>query len=343
MKIKLSQIIEQQGHRNGIEPDHVKNLSADIGSRGFDPECAVILRKIGRGKYEVIDGHHRIEALRALGVKEVEADVRDVTPLEADRIRYSMNHLRRKKGATHYLSSYASRFENMKGDGLLEGLSDLQAQRAVAESLSEQGSNDAWFKSDGKVSQNTTFCTKALKHGLNAKTHFIGRDVHGIDGGLVVVNGLDSRTRDINDALETGDIDTEEHKDLTKRVTASVKKQLAKKAVVPVHEHQDDPGVFTEADEILAEELPVAESVTNEKPIEPFVARWSKMLDEQLDKNDTKAREFYDNVLPFAEKSKETQAIRHAMAVELEAFANRLNEMADLVRQNKTKGLRAIK
>lgn len=66
------------------------------------------------------------------------------------------------------------------------------------------------------------------------------------------------------------------------------------------------------------------------------------MLDEQLDKNDSKARDFYDRVLPFADDSKETQAFRHAMAVELEAFANRLNEMAGLVRQDKTRGLRAI-
>ena len=163
MKVKLSQIVNYQGHRNQPEPDHIKNLATDIESRGYDVECAVTLNKVGRGKYEVIDGHHRIEAVRSLGGTEIEADVREVTPLEADKIRYSMNHLRRGQGAVHYLSSYASRKENMERDGELdETMSPLEVQRAVAESLASQGSTDNWFQDNGeKVSRNTRFASRA--------------------------------------------------------------------------------------------------------------------------------------------------------------------------------------
>jgi hypothetical protein len=51
-----------------------------------------------------------------------------------------------------------------------------------------------------------------------------------------------------------------------------------------------------------------------------------------MEANDARAADFFERILPWVEKSRETDLFCNVMALELETAANRLNEMAALLR-----------
>lgn len=63
--------LEVIGHQRKVRPAHIKNLTASIDRIGFVvPLVAVEKRSGGKTNYVVIDGQHRFQAAKDLGVKE---------------------------------------------------------------------------------------------------------------------------------------------------------------------------------------------------------------------------------------------------------------------------------
>ena len=75
--------------------EKIKQLETNIESTGFWDN--IVARK-NNGKYEIAYGHHRLEALKNLGIKEVDIPIKD---LDDDTIKKIMSkityHLRKKE------------------------------------------------------------------------------------------------------------------------------------------------------------------------------------------------------------------------------------------------------
>lgn len=68
--------------RIGLREDVVERLAAEITANGFGPEHAILARPIGGG-FQVVSGHHRLEAAKRTGLSEVPAWVRVMDDDEA--------------------------------------------------------------------------------------------------------------------------------------------------------------------------------------------------------------------------------------------------------------------
>jgi ParB/RepB/Spo0J family partition protein len=65
-----------------LREEVISSIQAQIHERGFDEAHAILVRKIGK-RYQILNGHHRVEAVEREGIKEVPAWVREYTDEEA--------------------------------------------------------------------------------------------------------------------------------------------------------------------------------------------------------------------------------------------------------------------
>lgn len=78
--------------REDIDQDYVARLAQSLLDDGqWHP---IIVRPIEGGRYQLISGHYRLQAAKRAGLKEIEADVRDLSTEEADLLSLKTNMLR---------------------------------------------------------------------------------------------------------------------------------------------------------------------------------------------------------------------------------------------------------
>ena len=93
MKIAVDKIDEGKFIiRDEPNQEHLKQLSQSLKEDGqWNP---IIVRPLPNGRYEVISGHYRLQAAKIVGLKEIEANVRDLSDEEADILSLKTNTLR---------------------------------------------------------------------------------------------------------------------------------------------------------------------------------------------------------------------------------------------------------
>lgn len=125
--------------RIGLRDDVVERLTAEITANGFGPEHAILARPYGDG-FQVVSGHHRLEAARQAGVAEVPVWVREMDDDEAYMLLVLANtqgELSRIERAVH-VYGYGERAEG-HGRGQKGGLSEYARKLDVAQPrISEQ-------------------------------------------------------------------------------------------------------------------------------------------------------------------------------------------------------------
>lgn len=94
-------VIVETGKIREFHPDSEQyhNLQRSMANMGFDPHCPVLLRphkdahgNIISNKWELVNGRHRTEAARSLGITDIPAVVRDnMTDQEAAIAQYQFN------------------------------------------------------------------------------------------------------------------------------------------------------------------------------------------------------------------------------------------------------------
>ena len=84
--VKLADIVPLSGTyvKDTPREDYTELLDS-IKAHGL--EKPIILRQSEKGNFQLVDGFHRCEAMKQVGMLEIMADVYDMTPLEANRYR----------------------------------------------------------------------------------------------------------------------------------------------------------------------------------------------------------------------------------------------------------------
>ncbi len=95
MKIEISKIDAGRfSVREEIDQEYLERLTQSLLDDGqWHP---VIVRPTGGGRYQLVSGHYRLQASKKAGLKEIEANVRDLSDEEADLLSLKTNMLRQE-------------------------------------------------------------------------------------------------------------------------------------------------------------------------------------------------------------------------------------------------------
>jgi len=128
----------------GLEPDEqVERIAEQIQQHGYKPEHAIIVRSID-GNFQIVSGHHRVEACKKVGkdtiIAWVHADMSDeqahsLLLLENDQTELTAL----EKGKHAY--DHIDRFDHKGGRGIEGGVSLYAKQHGLA-----QQQVDMWYK-----------------------------------------------------------------------------------------------------------------------------------------------------------------------------------------------------
>ncbi len=91
--VPLDDLLPHPLNSNVMTPDLRAKLRAHIKKSGRYPFLVVRPHPTAQGKYQVLDGHHRVEVLRDLGHSEARCDVWDVNDREAKLLLATLNRL----------------------------------------------------------------------------------------------------------------------------------------------------------------------------------------------------------------------------------------------------------
>jgi ParB-like chromosome segregation protein Spo0J len=91
--IALDNLLPHPLNANTMPPDLQAKLKAHIKRTGRYPFLVVRLHPEESGKYQVLDGHHRVAILRELGHAEARCDVWNVDDREAKLLLATLNRL----------------------------------------------------------------------------------------------------------------------------------------------------------------------------------------------------------------------------------------------------------
>lgn len=91
--IPLDDLISHPLNANQMPEQMQEKLKAHIKRTGRYPYLIVRPHPEERGRYQVLDGHHRIAVLRALGHQEAYCDIWDVDDREANLLVATLNRL----------------------------------------------------------------------------------------------------------------------------------------------------------------------------------------------------------------------------------------------------------
>ena len=86
-------VIPEDRARATFTQDQYNELKASIKEHGFT--VPILVRPLPDGRYEIIDGLHRVEAAKRLNWKDIEANVVSVNDLEAKFLALKANLVRR--------------------------------------------------------------------------------------------------------------------------------------------------------------------------------------------------------------------------------------------------------
>lgn len=93
VKIKVNDIIAKNNIRKEIDEEKLKELANSINQIGLISPITVIKSK-ENGKYEVVAGYRRLEAIKLLGEDTIEAIIIDVDELSREKIKIDENEIR---------------------------------------------------------------------------------------------------------------------------------------------------------------------------------------------------------------------------------------------------------
>ena len=93
-EISIDEIIPHPNNSNRISKAFSKKLKHNINETGFYETITVRQHPLEKGKYEILNGHARIDALRILGHSRVKCDIWDVNDNEASLFLAVLNKLR---------------------------------------------------------------------------------------------------------------------------------------------------------------------------------------------------------------------------------------------------------
>jgi ParB-like chromosome segregation protein Spo0J len=91
--VPLDDLLPHPLNSNVMTPDLRAKLLAHIKKSGRYPFLVVRPHPTVQGKYQVLDGHHRVEVLRDLGHAEARCDIWEVTDREAKVLLATLNRL----------------------------------------------------------------------------------------------------------------------------------------------------------------------------------------------------------------------------------------------------------
>ena len=91
--IALDDLVPHPMNANVMSPDLKEKLRAHVKRTGRYPHLIVRPHPDQPGKYQVLDGHHRLAVLRELGHAEARCDVWDVDDREAKLLLATLNRL----------------------------------------------------------------------------------------------------------------------------------------------------------------------------------------------------------------------------------------------------------
>src|SRR5262245_21026475 len=91
--VALDDLLAHPLNSNTMPPDLQEKLRAHIKRTGRYPFLVVRPHPSEPGKYQVLDGHHRVAILRELGHTEARCDVWEVDDREAKLLLATLNRL----------------------------------------------------------------------------------------------------------------------------------------------------------------------------------------------------------------------------------------------------------
>ena len=91
--VPLDDLLPHPLNSNVMTPDLRAKLRAHIKKSGRYPFLVIRPHPTEQGKYQVLDGHHRVDVLRDLGHVEARCDVWDVNDREAKVLLATLNRL----------------------------------------------------------------------------------------------------------------------------------------------------------------------------------------------------------------------------------------------------------
>lgn len=92
-QIPLEDLLPHPLNSNVMSPDYREKLLSHIRRTGRYPFLVVRPHPIEAGKFETLDGHHRVSILRELGHTEARCDVWDVDDRESKLLLATLNRL----------------------------------------------------------------------------------------------------------------------------------------------------------------------------------------------------------------------------------------------------------
>ncbi len=75
-KVRVADLIEVEGRRRSLTQAQKEELKLNIQNNGLIHK--IVVRPDGKGCFEIIAGHNRVDAYKALGLEEIEADIKDI-------------------------------------------------------------------------------------------------------------------------------------------------------------------------------------------------------------------------------------------------------------------------
>jgi len=92
--ILLGELEAHPGNSNVMSKEMLEKLAGHIGRTGRYPP--VVVRRLGEGRYQILDGHHRVAVLRELGKQEARCVVWEVDDAEALLLLATLNRMQGK-------------------------------------------------------------------------------------------------------------------------------------------------------------------------------------------------------------------------------------------------------
>ncbi len=108
--IALDVLVEVPGRRRKLTADEFEQLKENLRNNVMVHAISVIA--LGGGKYEIISGHNRVEAYRAIGRSSIRAIVLDIDALNADRSAFYANLLQTSLSDFHKYAGFRAERES---------------------------------------------------------------------------------------------------------------------------------------------------------------------------------------------------------------------------------------
>jgi hypothetical protein len=138
-EVLLTDLKPAPQNANRMEPARFEHLRQALERDGFLQP--VLVRRDG-AQYEIVDGHHRVEAARALGLASVPAVITDVDANTAARLAIAMNRLRGDLDLTTVGQVFADLIDAGVDPLLLEGTGFTKDELNDLLEMAEQDADD---------------------------------------------------------------------------------------------------------------------------------------------------------------------------------------------------------